>query len=511
MTLEDLVIHITTDARSAEAGLTHVRHQVEKTNAATKEAGKTQGMLNKMWSAGAIVAVAAFAAIAAAVAKAINTYYEYGKSIKDVMRLTGATSEAASRLTGQWRLSGVEAQAGAQGMKFFEKNLYAARDATAAQAQMFKTLGVSIQGTNGQWLDSEGVLRNVRERMAALKDSTERTALAVQLFGRGGAALLPWLMRSNQEIDRQNKLLKSFGLVWTAKDMKKWGDMASAQRILGMAMTALQIKVAELVMPLVGKLLPALTWTLSLLIKLPAPVYWVAAAFVAMLAAMKGFLIVKGILEGVGALKLLQGACIGTRIQLMLLSASGRGLNASMLASIGVYGALGLAIAGASIAVYEAVKAWHQWRDAVDQANKAYRGFQQNVATAMAANPNLSADFQRLANEGRGNTLQSIEAAAAKEHQQANASPWNPLNWFATGGDFYASKPTVIGVGEAGRERVTITPAGKAGAPPLSLTVVVEAVYGAITPRIAQEWARELADPVGREITGKMLALRAAT
>jgi len=508
MILDDLVIHITTDARSAEAGLTHVRQQVEKTNAATKEAGKTQGMLNKMWSAGAIVAVAAFAAIAAAVAKAINTYYEYGKSIKDVMRLTGATSEAASRLTGQWRLSGVEAQAGAAGMKFFEKNLYAARDATAAQAQMFKTLGVSIQGTNGQWLDSEGVLRNVRERMAALKDSTERTALAVQLFGRGGAALLPWLMRSNEEIDRQNKLLKSFGLVWTAKDMKKWGDMASAQRILGMAMTALQIKVAELVMPLVGKLLPALTWTLSLLIKLPAPVYWVAAAFVTMLAAMKGFLITKGILEGVGVLKLLQGACIGTRIQLMLLSATDRGLNASMLASIGVYGALGLAIAATSIAVYEAVKAWHQWRDAVDQAKAAYAGFQQNY----------SADQQMVISKYGANSPEYKDwlskTASAKQgaaQDQYKEPWWNPAGWFATGGDFYASKPTVIGVGEAGRERVTITPAGKAGAPPLSLTVVVEAVYGAITPRIAQEWARELADPVGREITGKMLALHAAT
>jgi len=33
--------------------------------------------------------------------------------------------------------------------------------------------------------------------------------------------------------------------------------------------------------------------------------------------------------------------------------------------------------------------------------------------------------------------------------------------WFGNGGDFIADKPTMIGVGESGKERVTVTPAGK--------------------------------------------------
>ena len=39
-----------------------------------------------------------------------------------------------------------------------------------------------------------------------------------------------------------------------------------------------------------------------------------------------------------------------------------------------------------------------------------------------------------------------------------------PKGWYAGGGDFMVNKPTVIGVGEAGTERVQITPAGKGGA-----------------------------------------------
>ncbi|HOR21894.1 MAG TPA: hypothetical protein PLY43_04155, partial [Ruminococcus sp.] len=35
------------------------------------------------------------------------------------------------------------------------------------------------------------------------------------------------------------------------------------------------------------------------------------------------------------------------------------------------------------------------------------------------------------------------------------------IEWFGSGGDFVASRPRIIGVGERGPERITITPMGR--------------------------------------------------
>ena len=330
----------------------------------------------------------AFAAIGLAVAKSVNTYQAYGKEIKTVMRLTGATSEVASTLTGQWRLSGVAAEKGAAGMKFLSKAMYAARTEGSAQEKVFATLGITLKDSNGKWIDSATIIAQVRDKMAGMKDATQRTALAVQLFGKGGADLLPWLTKSNAEIDKQTQLLKSLGLVWTAQDMKKWGDLAQAQRTLSLTMTALQIRIAEVVVPLMTKLLPGLTTLAGVMVKIPTPVYQAAAGFLALVVAMNGILKVKGILQGFGILKAFTGVpgmlgrvaggfrdarvaqsafsgAAGTLGGKMgTLGTALAGLPAKLAAAAIAAGPWIIAIAAITAAVWLTVKAYQGWRDA---------------------------------------------------------------------------------------------------------------------------------------------------
>jgi len=344
----------------------------------------------------------AFAAVGLAVAKSVSTYQAYGKEIKTVMRLTGATSEVSSTLTGQWRLSGVAAEKGAAGMKFLSKAMYAARSEGSAQEKVFATLGITLKDSNGAWIDSATILTQVRDKMAGMKDATARTALAVQLFGKGGAELLPWLTKSNGEIAKQTALLKSLGLVWTAQDMKKWGDLAQAQRTLSLTMTALQIRVAQVVVPLMTKLLPALTTLAGVMVRIPTPVYQVAAGFLALIVAMNGVLKVKGILEGFGILKGLTGVpgvlgrvAGGFRDSRVAASAfsgaagtlGGRlknittmlaGLPGKITASIVSMGLWVVAIAAVAAAVYLTVKAFNEWQRAEDFLNKQRAEAQSN-------------------------------------------------------------------------------------------------------------------------------------
>jgi hypothetical protein len=52
-------------------------------------------------------------------------------------------------------------------------------------------------------------------------------------------------------------------------------------------------------------------------------------------------------------------------------------------------------------------------------------------------------------------------AAAAATGFIAPVSEWSSMVWLQHGADFWADKPTIIGVGERGRERVTVTPESK--------------------------------------------------
>lgn len=369
-------------------------------------------------AAGAAIALAAASAV---VAKSIATYADYGKAIKTVMRLTGATSEAASTLVGQWRLSGVEAEKGATGMRFLAKAMYAARTATSAQAKVFKTLGISLKDSNGSWIDSTEILRQVRDRMAGMTDATERTALAIALFGRGGTALLPWLTKSNDEIDKQTKLLKSLGLVWTAQDMKKWGDLAQAQRTLSLAMTALQIRIAEVAVPLLTKLLPAMTKLTAVLQKIPAPVYQAAAAFLALLVAMNGILKVKAILTGFGIAKGLAGlpAVLGRITTLFA------GLPALIAANAAALAPYVVSVAALTVAIWKTVEAYRGWRSA--EADLAAQRAA-NVAQEQNALNRIAAKYGRNSEQYRKMVAAINEAnaqmVADQEKQLTGLADW---------------------------------------------------------------------------------------
>ena len=187
------------------------------------------------------------------------------------------SADSASRLIGQMHLlMGANVDA-ATGLKFFTKNLYMAQQGYVDQAKAalaaakagkdyvptlnlqqkaFDKLGVSLRDSNGHWLTAENVIDQVRQRMSTMKDATARTALAVQLFGRGGQKLLPWLMQGKQAIADFNAKLRDMGLVWGNKQLTTWASMRKQIFETQMWAKALSITFATVLVPTLLKLMP---------------------------------------------------------------------------------------------------------------------------------------------------------------------------------------------------------------------------------------------------------------
>jgi hypothetical protein len=225
------------------------------------------GGFGKMGAAAGIgigAVIVGFGAMLMALHKCMAAYSNYMQQIVKVKRFTGMTTAQTSLLVNEMRLSGVEAGKGANGLKFFAKNLDAAQQGSATMVDTFKRLNVDLKDANGNWRDGSDVLADARDRLSEMKDGTEKTALATRLFGRGGADLLPWLSKSVDKMREYDKWTRQLGLVMGEKSLKAFSEYRENQRKLSIGWDAIKINAAGALVPLINDLMPPiikLIWT----------------------------------------------------------------------------------------------------------------------------------------------------------------------------------------------------------------------------------------------------------
>lgn len=138
----------------------------------------------------AAAAVAAGGALAFAIKGAIDNADEMSKTAQKV----GVTTEALSRLNYAAGLSDVTLQQLSTGLGRLTQSMSQIAQGAAGPAKMaFDALGISALTATGQLRSSDDVLADVAEKFASMEDGATKTALAIALFGRSGADLIPML------------------------------------------------------------------------------------------------------------------------------------------------------------------------------------------------------------------------------------------------------------------------------------------------------------------------------
>lgn len=75
----------------------------------------------------------------------------------------------------------------------FNKAIVEAKKGDSDPAKTFRNIGISIRGANGELRSTEDVLTDVADVFAGMEAGPEKTALAMKLFGKSGAQLIPLL------------------------------------------------------------------------------------------------------------------------------------------------------------------------------------------------------------------------------------------------------------------------------------------------------------------------------
>jgi hypothetical protein len=323
----------------------------------------------------------------------------------------------------------------------------------------------------------------------------------VQLFGRGGAAFTLWANASTSDIGKVDDALQKNGQILTGPQAKALHEAGVAWRAMSLQAQGFAFSLAREVLPVVTDGLKVLGFLFGVLEKL-GPVFPIlagalgtlAVAFGAVWAAEKVFTMWTTVSQAaLGLMNTAAGLAAVRDGELtfaeLRLSLAQKDLAASTAVGTEAIGAEGVAAEGAAVAetgaatataglgasmlalatgplavliagyvalkeVMGAVNAAKQAFAATAAENTQFQGTMSNYQMAQdhinawkAAHPGmpLPADYQTLQNE----INQNMKSDALTH---ANVQAW------AAGGDFVTRGPQLILVGEAGPERVKVTP-----------------------------------------------------
>ena len=144
----------------------------------------------------------------------------WGDEIAKTSTRLGISTEEMSRLKYAADRSGVGLEALAGGMGRLQRSAYEASQGTATQAEAFQKLGVSVTDADGQLKDTNTLMLETAQAISQVQNPTERSAVAMELFGRAGAQMLPMLNQGSAGIQALGDRAAKLGLIFGQDDAK---------------------------------------------------------------------------------------------------------------------------------------------------------------------------------------------------------------------------------------------------------------------------------------------------
>lgn len=123
----------------------------------------------------------------------IKSSIDSADALDEMAQRTGIAVESLSLLVPAAELSAVSTEKFEAGLKKLATGMLEAATGSEESAQNFDALGVAIQNQDGTLRDSEQVLLDLADRFQAMPDGAEKAALAVEIFGKAGAEMIPLL------------------------------------------------------------------------------------------------------------------------------------------------------------------------------------------------------------------------------------------------------------------------------------------------------------------------------
>jgi phage-related minor tail protein len=392
-TLKDLVANLRLDTSGFSKGL--------------------RGMSSKLKMVGSTMK-AATAGLVSAIKGELDSADEMSKAAQKF----GVPIESLSKLKHAADMSGVSFETLGTGLRKLSQNMALAAGGNKKAAAMFKDIGVSAVNADGSLRSTEEVMQDVADVMAKMPDGAAKTALAMDIFGKSGAEMVPMLNGGKKALQQMAEEAASLGIVFDAKTGKAAenfnDDLARIKGALGGLVVQLAASLAPTLEYISKRLVEATMWFRDL-----SPATKELAAMFATVAIAAGPLLIG----------------LGTIIMpLKAVALTMKAISLAALANPFVLIGLAAVAAGATIYYYwEPIKAFFAdlWEGIKTRAQAAWDGIKTMASDAVSSVANAWSGIR----EYFGVVLSNIKMAFVDgwEAIKAEVSTW-PARFLEIGG-----------------------------------------------------------------------------
>jgi hypothetical protein len=239
--VERLAILITGDASGAINEMKKVATEAEK------NAAKADGTVSKFSGTATKVGagmVAAGAGLLAFAVSGISTAEALGGEVRKLQRYTGMTAEEASRLAAIAKHVNVPVDTLAAGLGKLSKTM-------EAGSPGFDSLGVSARDSDGKLKSLGAFLPELADKFKDLPNGPEKTATALQLFGRNGMEMMPFLNKGAAGMKELGDEAEKMGLVLSQDNVDQILKSKEAHKKLDETLQGLKTQIGLQVMPVI--------------------------------------------------------------------------------------------------------------------------------------------------------------------------------------------------------------------------------------------------------------------
>lgn len=197
----------------------------------------------------ALAAAFTLDAIKDGVLQAVN----FADAMGDMAARTGQSVESLTAMGYAAQFSGSSIDTYTAGIEKLSAGMADAISGNDAAAGMFSRLGVSVTDATGKLRDSQSVFLEVADRIAAIESPAEKTAVAMDVFGRSaGPELLQLLNQGSSGITALTTEAQRMGAVISTETAAQAGEFNDAIDRAKIAANGLYLGIAKEVLPVLN-------------------------------------------------------------------------------------------------------------------------------------------------------------------------------------------------------------------------------------------------------------------
>jgi TP901 family phage tail tape measure protein len=219
-------------------------------------AGSTGGLGSALQMLAPALSVAGLGAMANG---AINT----ADNLNDLRQKTGVSVEALSQFSTAAKMSGTTIESVAGAMNKLNRGL--AQGAKSPAAGALRQLGISATDASGKLRSTDAIMLDVANRFAQMPDGAQKAGLAMQLFGKSGADMVPLLNMGGDAISK-------LGVTMSGEFAKQADEFNDKLAVMQADFSRIGVSIGTALMPALSGLADVLGVIVDGFSKLPAPI-----------------------------------------------------------------------------------------------------------------------------------------------------------------------------------------------------------------------------------------------